>query len=73
MNGYSNWFLLFKNELNEMYLQINVIGWLTSEKYWIPSGNLGQRVTQWFSVDEKSILEEFLVVLEPANIFSFAI
>jgi hypothetical protein len=46
MNGYSDWFLPSKDELNQMYLQRTVIGSFTNSGFWSSSEN--DATTAWY-------------------------
>ena len=51
LNGYSDWFIPSKDELNELYLQQGVVSGLSSTRYWSSSEESGTNYawTQYFS------------------------
>ena len=44
LNGYDDWFLPSKDEMDQMYLQRSVIGNFTSQAYWTSSEYIGSQV-----------------------------
>lgn len=59
-NGYEDWFLPSKDELNEMYIQKGVIGGFASDYYWSSSeGGSGYAWSQYFGSGGQSFYSKY--------------
>jgi Protein of unknown function (DUF1566) len=61
LNGHTDWFLPSKDELDQMYIQRNIIGGFSSGNYWSSSQvDAGDAWTQDFSTGDKTNTSKIL-------------